>query len=857
MIGSNTRARYVRHRKLHRLRRSKRLKTWLASQATRLGILEAEVFGRLLDGLTYIQIEQQLPSGPFAPVVTTAASASEVDNGATVTYTFTPPLVAGNPVPTITRALTLGGVNVTSAMSGNTYVATKIAETQALVMTYTASNGVLPNATSVVNRTVAAAAADASLSLDLVINPPSPSFGQFVTLTGNVTGTPVPTAFASLTVTIGGSAVELTGTGLTRTFVARGGALSVSASVTNVQGTANDMLSATIPAAPAGVASIVGFGSSSMAGNLASTTAKRSLNLAAAAFGAGTIRNAGIEGTVLQNSPDASAAPRANNGRDRFATALLGEQKSDRVVISYGQNDLRYTGAPSTFNVTEFTNDLREIMNGLIIGGYTASEIIVTSPNWYPDVTYTVGSAGFTGSNRTIHEQYVAACALVASEYGVNYGDAYALMRDNGGAATIASDDLHPNDLGHQLLASSFLTAAPNNALAAAVVGAASSPSAETVNLAWTAVAGATGYRVELAVEGSLAFTIGADVAPGTSHAFTGVPEGSYRARIRPVLPGGNGPWRFWPAAITVAAIVAVPPANTDAPVVSGSLVQGSTLSTTNGTWTGDPTITFTYQWRRGSTDISGATAATYATVLADVGENISCRVTGTNGAGSSSATSAAVGPITAASGRVVTGEIIFAGQAAGTRFQDITPVSGTPVRHPGSSATGQLIITTDGTALRSSPSTSSNTVATLDEETLGAGVFAEMDLLVRSNSNQLTTYVIARVHPTDLTFIAGGYNGANYRILRYVNGTPTVVATGLAIVETAGATPVVRLEVEAGAQRLYRDDVLVASATIQDGDLGTPGPGDGLGLRMGSGSASMTDTTGSHVTALRVGRLA
>ncbi len=89
-------------------------------------------------------------------------------------------------------------------------------------------------------------------------------------------------------------------------------------------------------------------------------------------------------------------------------------------------------------------------------------------------------------------------------------------------------------------------------------------------------------------------------------------------------------------------------PANTVAPVVSGSASQGSILSSTTGTWTGSPT--FTYQWKRGGSNISAATSPTYATVLADVGTSVTCAVTGTNGGGSATATSNGVTVTTAAS---------------------------------------------------------------------------------------------------------------------------------------------------------------------------------------------------------------
>ena len=82
-------------------------------------------------------------------------------------------------------------------------------------------------------------------------------------------------------------------------------------------------------------------------------------------------------------------------------------------------------------------------------------------------------------------------------------------------------------------------------------------------------------------------------------------------------------------------------PAITNAapPVVQGSAALGSTLTASTGTWT--PTgLGFTYQWLRGGTPIGGATAKTYAVTTADVGQQLSVRVTASNGS-SVSATSA------------------------------------------------------------------------------------------------------------------------------------------------------------------------------------------------------------------------
>ena len=72
-------------------------------------------------------------------------------------------------------------------------------------------------------------------------------------------------------------------------------------------------------------------------------------------------------------------------------------------------------------------------------------------------------------------------------------------------------------------------------------------------------------------------------------------------------------------------------PVNTVAPAVTGTATFGSTLTTTDGTWTGLAPITFTYQWQRVTTNISGATSSTYVLVAADVGNTIRCVVRATN----------------------------------------------------------------------------------------------------------------------------------------------------------------------------------------------------------------------------------
>jgi hypothetical protein len=68
------------------------------------------------------------------------------------------------------------------------------------------------------------------------------------------------------------------------------------------------------------------------------------------------------------------------------------------------------------------------------------------------------------------------------------------------------------------------------------------------------------------------------------------------------------------------------------APVISGTAQVGQTLTTTTGAWTANPS-SFTYQWNRAGTPISGATASTYTPVTADAGSTLTVAVTASCGA--------------------------------------------------------------------------------------------------------------------------------------------------------------------------------------------------------------------------------
>lgn len=98
-------------------------------------------------------------------------------------------------------------------------------------------------------------------------------------------------------------------------------------------------------------------------------------------------------------------------------------------------------------------------------------------------------------------------------------------------------------------------------------------------------------------------------------------------------------------------ASAAAAPVNTVAPVASGDLDIGDTVSVTTGTWTGNPSPVLTYQWQvsdgDGWEDIEGETSNELELIADFVGEDVRCVVTGTNVLGTDTATSNPLGPVT------------------------------------------------------------------------------------------------------------------------------------------------------------------------------------------------------------------
>jgi hypothetical protein len=112
-------------------------------------------------------------------------------------------------------------------------------------------------------------------------------------------------------------------------------------------------------------------------------------------------------------------------------------------------------------------------------------------------------------------------------------------------------------------------------------------------------------------------------------------------------------------AAAGVALALAGPTTATR-PVVTGTLQQGKQLVGTPGSWIGNGTITYAYQWYRCDTrgahcsSIHGSTRSTYTQVAADTGKTIALTVRATDATGTTSAYSSLAGLVAPAGSTLV-----------------------------------------------------------------------------------------------------------------------------------------------------------------------------------------------------------
>jgi hypothetical protein len=141
-----------------------------------------------------------------------------------------------------------------------------------------------------------------------------------------------------------------------------------------------------------------------------------------------------------------------------------------------------------------------------------------------------------------------------------------------------------------------------------------------------------------------------ASVSNGTQQTYTlvGADAGrTIRVRVTATNADGSASAESDQTAAVAAATSSSAPKNTDRPIISGTPRVGQTLTSDDGSWSGNPT-SFAYQWQHCDADnivacvnVVGATGKTYALHLADLGYRMRVSVTARNAKGSATANSA------------------------------------------------------------------------------------------------------------------------------------------------------------------------------------------------------------------------
>jgi hypothetical protein len=126
----------------------------------------------------------------------------------------------------------------------------------------------------------------------------------------------------------------------------------------------------------------------------------------------------------------------------------------------------------------------------------------------------------------------------------------------------------------------------------------------------------------------------GTPVAPGTeSNSYTPTSL-DYNQELTVRVEATNAAGLATVFSEPTANVLPANPVNVIAPLITGIYQSGQTLSCSQGSWTGQGTITYSYQWLRDGVNIGGATASTYEATINDEEKTLTVRVTASNSGG-------------------------------------------------------------------------------------------------------------------------------------------------------------------------------------------------------------------------------
>ncbi len=266
-------------------------------------------------------------------------------------------------------------------------------------------------------------------------------------------------------------------------------------------------------------------------------------------------KNSGFPGAPLQNTNGTGGTPIGGNIRNNIALDGLSKQLGRKATILIGINDIGQSRSFS-FTLTIFKAQFVEVLNAMMVYGWTPSNITMSSLEWVKDAWLALVPAI---PRQTILD-YNTACHDIAVEFGCQFADTYAYMANNGGDTLIDSaDNLHPNNAGHVAIKTAFSQATILNTNPKPTITGFTSPGAGQATPTWTAPTAPggltiTGYDAQVGIMGTAYDFTSTATVNALSNAFSGLATGSYNLRLRAnYSDGSHSPWVFRTKVLAVA----------------------------------------------------------------------------------------------------------------------------------------------------------------------------------------------------------------------------------------------------------------------------------------------------------------
>jgi hypothetical protein len=304
------------------------------------------------------------------------------------------------------------------------------------------------------------------------------------------------------------------------------------------------------------------------------------------------------------------------------------------------------------------------------ISAYVNGYLAATSPPATPVAPSNTALPAISGTATQGHTLSTSNGTWNGSASGYSYQwrqcDSSGNSCTNISGATASSYTLATGDVGHTVRAAVTATNAGGSATATSNATTAVAVLPPTAAFTYSPASPVTGHVVHFDASASKCFASPctyswADVPPsggtwpfGTGQTIDFTFEDAATKHVTLTVTDAANQTATIEHDVVVAAGGTAAPSNTSLPTISGTPQQGSTLTESDGTWTGNPT-SYSYRWMvcdgtgANCSAANGETAKTYVLDAGDVGHTLRGVATATNAGGSTSATSAPTAVITAA----------------------------------------------------------------------------------------------------------------------------------------------------------------------------------------------------------------